>query len=151
MSRAILQPMRIGELARRSGVPATTLRYYEQAGLLAPPGRTDSGYRTYDAEALPRLGFIRAAQAVGLTLAEIREVIAIRDGGRPPCQHVRELVDRRQAEVRARIAELRRLEEDLARVSRAAAALEPAECDPSGICSAIPLTPPTATAGRRAD
>lgn len=144
--------MRIGELARRSGVPTTTLRYYEQAGLLAPPRRTDSGYRTYDAEAMQRLVFIRAAQAVGLTLAEIREVIAIRDGGRPPCQHVRELVDRRRAEVRARIAELRRLEEDLARVSRAAATLEPAECDPSGICSAIPLkVPPTAIAGRRAE
>ena len=131
--------MRIGELARQSGVPSTTLRYYEQAGLLAPPRRTESGYRAYDAEALRRLGFIRAAQAVGLTLAEIREVIAIRDGGRPPCQHVRELVDRRRAEVRGRIAELRRLEEDLARVGRAAAALDPAECDPSGICGAIPF------------
>ena len=130
--------MRIGELSRQSGVPPTTLRYYEQAGLLAPPRRAESGYRAYDAEALPRLGFIRAAQAVGLSLAEIREVIAIRDGGRAPCQHVLELVERRRTEVRARIAELRRLEEDLSRVSQAAAALDPAACDPSGICGAIP-------------
>jgi DNA-binding transcriptional MerR regulator len=131
--------MRIGELSRQSGVPRTTLRYYEQAGLIAPPQRTESGYRAYDPEALPRLGFIRAAQAVGLTLAEIREVMAVRDGGRAPCRHVGELVDRRRAEVRARITELRRLEKDLVRVSRAAAALDPAECDPSGICGAFPL------------
>ncbi|MFN8629258.1 MAG: heavy metal-responsive transcriptional regulator [Chloroflexota bacterium] len=130
--------MRIGELSRHSGVPSTTLRYYEQAGLLAPPRRTASGYRAYDEKTLNRLSFIRAAQSVGLTLAEIRDVIAIRDGGRTPCRHVQEIVDRRRTEVRARIAELRELEADLARVSRAAAALDPADCDPSGVCSAIP-------------
>ncbi|MEO6350955.1 MAG: heavy metal-responsive transcriptional regulator [Candidatus Limnocylindrales bacterium] len=130
--------MRIGELSRQSGVPSTTLRYYEQAGLLAAPRRTASGYRAYDGETLNRLAFIRAAQSVGLTLAEIRDVMAIRDGGRAPCQHVQEIVDRRRAEVRTRIADLRRLEADLARVSRAAAALDPAECEPSGICGAIP-------------
>jgi MerR family transcriptional regulator, copper efflux regulator len=140
--------MRIGELSRQSGVPATTLRYYEQAGLLPAPGRTVSGYRAYDEEALSRLAFIRAAQSVGLTIAEIRDVVAIRDGGRAPCRHVQELVDRRRAEVRARIVELRRLEADLARVSRAAAALDPADCDPSGICAAIPIEPqPRAAVG----
>ena len=131
--------MRIGELARQSGIPATTLRYSEQAGLIAPPRRTASGYRAYDPDALPRLAFIHAAQAVGLTLAEIRDVIAVRDGGRAPCRHVRELVDRRRAEVRTKIAELRRLAEDLDRVSKMAAGLDPARCDPSGICQAIPL------------
>lgn len=131
--------MRIGELARESGIPATTLRYYEQVGLIAPPRRAESGYRAYDPDALPRLAFIHAAQAVGLTLAEIRDVIAIRDGGRAPCRHVRELLDRRRTEVGAKIAELRRLEEDLDRVSAMAADLDPAHCDPSGICAAIPL------------
>lgn len=144
--------MRIGELSRHSGVPATTLRYYEQAGLLAPPRRTGSGYRSYDEESLNRLAFIRAAQSVGLTLAEIRDVIAIREGGRAPCQHVQELVERRRDEVRTRISELRRLEADLLRVSRAAAALDPAACDPSGICGAIPteLSPRAAARRRRA-
>jgi DNA-binding transcriptional MerR regulator len=130
--------MRIGELSRESGVPPTTLRYYEQAGLLAPPRRTASGYRAYDEEALGRLSFIRAAQSVGLTLAEIRDVIAIRDGGRAPCRHVQELVERRRAEVRAKIRELRRLESELTRVGALAARLDPADCDPSGVCSAIP-------------
>jgi MerR family copper efflux transcriptional regulator len=152
MSSGYAESVRIGELARQSGVPATTLRYYEQAGLIAPPRRADSGYRAYDADALPRLAFIRAAQAVGLTLAEIRDVIAIRDGGRAPCRHVRELVDRRRAEVRARVEELRQLEEDLDRVSDMAAGLDPADCDPSGICAAIPIEvrQPTRGNARRA-
>jgi DNA-binding transcriptional MerR regulator len=134
--------MRIGELARQSGVPATTLRYYEQAGLIAPPRRGDSGYRAYDPDTLPRLAFIRAAQAVGLSLAEIRQVIGIRDGGRAPCQHVRELVQRRQAEVRSRIHELRALERDLQRLAKVADELDPADCDASGICGVFPIHRP---------
>lgn len=130
--------MRIGELARQSGVPTTTLRYYEQAGLLQAPSRTRSGYREYDAEALARLAFIRAAQAIGLTLADIREVISIRDGGRAPCHHVWELVERRRMEVRATIAELRRLDQELDRVRVMAARLDPAQCEPGSICGAIP-------------
>jgi DNA-binding transcriptional MerR regulator len=139
MSRGIFVTIRIGQLARQSGIPSTTLRYYEQAGLVPPPRRTESGYRAYSEETLTRLAFIRAAQAVGLTLAEIRDVIAIRDGGRAPCRHVRDLVDRRRTEVRAKIRELRQLEADLDRVSAMAARLDPAECDPSGICAAIPI------------
>ena len=55
------------------------IRYYEQIGILTPPARTPSGYRAYDEAALGRLGFVRAAQAVGLTLGEIRQIIAFRD------------------------------------------------------------------------
>lgn len=131
--------MRIGELARQSGVPRTALRYYEQAGLLEPPQRTESGYRAYETEALRRLAFIRAAQAVGLTLAEIRDIIRIRAGGRAPCHHVRDLVDRRRLEIQARIAELQSLQRDLDRLAEAGDRLDPADCDPSGICGVIPL------------
>ena len=75
--------MRIGELARRSGFAPTALRYYEKAGLLPQLARTLSGYRDFDGDTLPRLAFIRAAQAIGLSVAEIREVIGIRDRGTP--------------------------------------------------------------------
>ena len=75
--------MRIGELANRSGLATTALRYYEKAGLLPESARTVSGYRDYDGDTVPRLAFIRAAQAIGLSVAEIREVIGIRDGGTP--------------------------------------------------------------------
>src|SRR3982074_3009633 len=104
--------MKIGELAQRSGVASTALRYYERTGILPESRRTSSGYRTYHPEAVPRLAFIRAAQSVGLTLAEIRDVIRIRDAGAPPCAHVLELIERHRAEVRSRIRDLQRLERD---------------------------------------
>jgi len=130
--------MRIGELARRSGLAPTALRYYERAGLLPPPRRTPAGYRAYDAGVLQRLVFIRAAQALGLSLPEIREVIAIREGGTAPCSHVVELIRRRRAEVQARIRELQRLEQELATLAERGARFDPAECDPAGICRIIP-------------
>lgn len=131
--------MRIGELSQRSGVPATALRYYERAGLLDPPHRTASGYRAYGDVALERLAFIRAAQGVGLTLAEIRDIIAIREGGTAPCRHVVALLDERRAEVRSRIAELERLELELARIATEGRCVDPADCDPADVCSIIPV------------
>lgn len=129
--------MRIGELTRQSGVPATAVRYYEQAGILHPPCRTASGYRAYDADVLPRLKFIRAAQAVGLSLAEIGEILRIRDRGNAPCQHVVALIEHRRAEVAVRIRELKQLERDLTALGARGEALDPAECDASGICEVI--------------
>jgi MerR family transcriptional regulator, copper efflux regulator len=73
--------MRIGELAELAGISTKAIRYYEQIGILAPPARTSSGYRTYDETALRRLRFVRAARAVGFTLGEIRQIIAFRDDG----------------------------------------------------------------------
>ena len=130
--------MRIGELARRSGLAASALRYYEQLGLLPEPRRTEAGYRVYAADALDRIGFIRAAQAVGLSLAEVRQVLGVRDAGEPPCGVVTQLIEHRHTEVKAKIAELRRLERDLAAVRARAAQLDPRGCDPSGICHVIP-------------
>jgi DNA-binding transcriptional MerR regulator len=131
--------MRIGELTERSGVPSTALRYYEQTGLLAAPRRTSAGYRVYDAEVLPRLQFIRSAQAVGLSLADIREILQIRESGSAPCRHVLSLLERRRAEVAARIRELKQLEHDLTQLGTQGKDLDPAKCDPSGICGVISL------------
>ena len=131
--------MRIGQLARQSGLATTALRYYEKAGLLPPSPRTTSGYRTYDTQTLARLAFIQAAQTIGLTVAEIREVLAIRDGGQPPCAHVLEVIKRHRTQVRARIRQLQQLEHDLARVAEHGAQVDPADCDPSGICKVIPI------------
>src|SRR6266536_2779096 len=99
--------MRIGELAERAGISAKAIRYYEQVGILAPPARTTSGYRAYDEAVLGRLGFVRAAQALGLTLGEIRQIIAFRDDGAAPCAHVTALLQRRADELERRIARLR--------------------------------------------
>lgn len=98
--------MRIGALAAAAGTTAKTIRFYEQAGLLPGPPRTTAGYRDYPDHAAARLAFIRAAQSAGLTLAEIRGILAVRDHGRPPCTHVTTLLRRHLAETEQRLAEL---------------------------------------------
>lgn len=129
--------MRIGELAQRSGVSTKTIRYYEEIGLVPPPPRLGSGYRNYEPATLDRLAFIRAAQAVGLSLGEIRGIVALRDEGQTPCGHVLDLLRTRSAELGRRIAELRALRGELNRLVARAEALDPADCDPKRICHLV--------------
>lgn len=74
----------IGELARRAGVPASTVRHYERRGLLQPGGRTGGNYRLYGPAELARLRFIRAARASGFRLADVGELLALRARGIAP-------------------------------------------------------------------
>ncbi len=127
--------MKIGEIAGQAGVPAKTIRFWEDQALLPPPARTPSGYRDYDPAILERLAFIRHAQAAGLTLGHIRQVLDIRGGGQPPCVHVTGLISQRLAEVEARLAELARARDQLAALAERAAAQDPADC--RGYCSII--------------
>jgi MerR family copper efflux transcriptional regulator len=129
--------MRIGDVARRSGVSSKAIRYYEGIGLFPPAPRTASGYRDYEESVLDRLAFVRAAQAVGLSLGEIRSIVALRDGGATPCGHVLDLLRVRSAELDRRIAELRALRGELARLVQRAEGLDPAGCDPRRICHLI--------------
>src|SRR3954471_3763403 len=101
--------MRIGELAAATGTTTKTLRFYEESGLLPPPDRAANGYRDYGPEALARLDFIYRARAAGMTLAQIREVIDIRDSGDAPCHHVHHLLTARLADVNRQIADLQAL------------------------------------------
>lgn len=139
-SRGRFRFVRIGELAERTGVPVKTIRYYEEIGVLAPPERTPSGYRDYDTAVVDRLGFVRAAQAVGLTLGEVREVVALRDRGETPCRHVIELLQRREAEIEARISALQDLRGEFRRLGRRARTLDPADCRPDLVCHLIAPT-----------
>jgi len=127
--------MKIGEVAERSGVPAKTIRFWEDLHLLPAPARTSAGYRDYDAAIVERLAFIRHAQAAGLSLEHIRQVLDIRDEGQPPCVHVAGLIARRLAEVETRLAELARARDQLAALAARAAAQDPADC--RGYCSII--------------
>ncbi|MGH9078108.1 MAG: heavy metal-responsive transcriptional regulator [Acidimicrobiales bacterium] len=126
--------MRIGELADLAGVTTKALRYYERVGLLAPPARTGSGYRDYSGDALDRLRFIRAAQGVGLTLGEIRGIIAFREQGDPPCCHVLELIERRAWDLEERIAELEKLRGELRQLAERGRSLSPDACSPYLVC-----------------
>ena len=78
-------PLTVGQLAARAGVRADTIRYYERSGLLPEPNRTDGDHRRYGAADLDRMLFIRGAQRLGLRLAEIRELLVVRETGRCPC------------------------------------------------------------------
>ncbi len=127
--------MKIGEIAGRAGVPAKTMRFWEDQDLLPAPARTQAGYRDYDPAILERLAFIRHAQAAGLTLEHIRQVLHIRDGGQAPCVHVTALIARRLAEVEVRMAELARTRDQLAALAGRAAAQDPADC--RGYCSIL--------------
>jgi MerR family copper efflux transcriptional regulator len=98
----------IGELAKAGDVPTSTVRYYERAGLLRPSRRSGANYRLYSNEDLHRLGFIRAAQATGFTLDDVRQLL------RPArCDRVQGLIETRLAEVGARMKELRHVQKVL--------------------------------------
>jgi DNA-binding transcriptional MerR regulator len=89
--------VRIGELAAELGLNPKTIRYYEEIGLLPEPRRTPAGYRLYEAADRERLAFVLKARAVGLSLDEISEILAVRRRGQPPCEHVLGLLDRKIA------------------------------------------------------
>lgn len=78
--------MRIGELAEKARTTTSTLRYYEERGLLPQPERTTTGYRSYGDESVQRLEFIDRARAAGLTLAQTAEILNVRDSGQSPCE-----------------------------------------------------------------
>src|SRR5881296_441344 len=84
--------LKIGQLARQVGVTAKAIRFYEAKRVLPRPTRGANGYRLYGRDAVETLTFVKQAAGLGLTLAEIREIIAIRQGGAPPCVHVRRLL-----------------------------------------------------------
>lgn len=129
----------IGQLARRTRESVKTLRYWTDLGLLAAE-RGANGYRYYGAGAAERVGFIRGAQALGLTLREIRDVLGAREHEHPPCQEAREVLVRHLRDVRERLAQWTRLEAELAeRLAWAEAHPRPA-CEGEG-CVYLADTP----------
>ena len=107
--------VRAGEVARRAGVNAATLRYYERRGLLPAPARTPSGHRHYDEDAVRFLRAIKEAQAIGFTLAEIEEYLRVARSG-PASAELRTRAAAKIDEIDARIARLRRMRDELARI-----------------------------------
>jgi MerR family transcriptional regulator, mercuric resistance operon regulatory protein len=103
----------IGQLARETGVPVSTIRYYERSKLLRPEARSAGNYRLYGPTALERLRFIRAAQANGFSLEEVATLLAFRDGRTAPCREVQELIEHRLAALEERVEQLRQLQSAL--------------------------------------
>jgi Hg(II)-responsive transcriptional regulator len=101
--------MRISELAALADVKIDTIRYYERRGLLVPPERLASGYRTYDADAVRRVSFIRRAQALGFTLHEIEDLLALWNDSAGSCQAVEERARLARERIDAKVRDLTRM------------------------------------------
>lgn len=129
--------MRIGELADAAKLPARTIRFYERRGLLPDPRRAPNGYRIYGPATLDRLRFVRAAQAAGLTLAEVRSITDIRDDGITPCTHVVALLETKLAEVRERRRQLAVLEHEIEHLVERSRHLDPADCHDRDVCHVL--------------
>ena len=106
--------LKIGEVSKRTGVGIETLRFYERQGLLGNPQRTSSGYRMYGEEVVERIDFIKRAQVLGFSLAEIARVISEKQAGQSPCADVRDIVRRRLDELDRRLKEMQRYRKELA-------------------------------------
>lgn len=104
----------IGEIAKAAGLSVKAVRYYESLGLLLPPGRTEAGYRTYSEADLERLRFIQGAKSLGLSLAEIKEIVEAWQAGAAPCGHVEAHLAEKVAALDRRIEELTRFRDGLA-------------------------------------
>lgn len=108
----------IGEVAKEFGLRPGTLRYWEGLRILPSPKRSAGGYRLYDGGARQRLAFIGNAKSLGLTLKEIRQIIAARNSGRFPCDSVRTTLAAHVRSIDQQIAKLQALKTDLQTILR---------------------------------
>lgn len=129
--------MRIGSLADRSGVTTQTIRYYESIDLLDAPARTDSGYRDYRDDAVERLRFIRDAQAVGLTLAEVQTLLSMKDASVSTCGHTLAFLERHLSELDDQILRLQAVRSDMVELVERAGGLDPADCTDPNRCQVV--------------
>ncbi|MCY6381121.1 MerR family transcriptional regulator [Hoeflea prorocentri] len=107
----------IGQISRETGVKVPTIRYYEQMGLISAPERSAGNQRRYSRSELQRLGFIRHARDLGLSIDAIRDLIKLSADPDMPCSDADRIAGEHLKEVRTRIRKLRRLEKELARIT----------------------------------
>ena len=129
--------MKIGELAKATGISAKTIRFYEGEGLIPEPPRTASGYRAYAEPDVARLAFILKAKRLGLSLDEIKGILQLHDLSEPTCVHVRSLLEEKVAQIEKAIQDLLGFKEELESLRDQATTL--VDCRPLGgnICSII--------------
>lgn len=140
--------MLAGDVAKHLGIGVQTLHYYEREDLIPAPERSQSGYRLYSKELVDRITFVRKAQALGLPLAEIRDVLRLADKGACPCGHVQRALAQKLHEVDSRLRELESFRDDLA--SLVGQAPELSAGNPSArVCAIVEHAPASATAAMR--
>lgn len=116
------------ELARRTGCNLETIRYYEQIGLLPDLRRTDRGYRLYDEKQMSRLRFVLRGRELGFAVAQIRDLLGLIDGGRGTCAQFKDCAETHLGDVRAKIADLKRIEKVLSAAVRQCSGKKVPEC-----------------------
>jgi MerR family mercuric resistance operon transcriptional regulator len=109
-----LENLRIGSFARAAGVNVETIRFYQRTGLLRKPDRPYGTIRRYGKADVARVKFVKAAQRLGFSLDEISQLLKLEDGTH--CSEVAELAGQRLADVRARLADLARIEAALSKL-----------------------------------
>ena len=106
--------LKIGEVSTKSGLPVKTIRYYDEIGLLDPTvERSDSGYRLFQSQVIDRLAFIKRAQTLGLSLTEVKEILAVRDRGALPCETVKQQIQGKVEQLTHQIQQLETLRTEL--------------------------------------
>ncbi len=106
----VSQALPIGKVSRRTGVNIETIRYYERIGVMPKPLRTEGGHRTYGADEIRRLAFVKRSRELGFSLAEVRALLGLVDTGAYTCAEVHEMTMRHLATVREKVADLRAME-----------------------------------------
>src|SRR5687768_11928553 len=140
----------IGDVAKRTGLPAPTIRYYEEVGLLKKPVRGESGYRSYSSKTVDELLFVKKAQSLGFSLEEIAEILKLSRSGQKPCERVLALSHKHLDAIDARIRNLQKFRRYLAgELSKWDLKGTAFPCD--GICQSISYTPPDPTPAEIAD
>ena len=109
--------LKIGDLARETGTKVVTIRYYEKIGLLPQPKRNAGNYRTYDTGTRHRLRFIRRCRALGFSLDQVRDLLALSSQAARPCDEVDRMTAEHIADVERKMADLGRLAQELRRIS----------------------------------
>ncbi|AFZ01558.1 transcriptional regulator, MerR family [Calothrix sp. PCC 6303] len=107
------QGKQIGVVAKESGVPIKTIRYYEELGLLHSSGRTEGGFRLFTSDVLSRLHFIKRAQSLGLSLSEIKEFLQVHDQGKLPCDRIKARLQDKVAVIEKQIREMTIFKQEL--------------------------------------
>ncbi|WP_330204426.1 heavy metal-responsive transcriptional regulator [Cyanobacterium sp. Dongsha4] len=105
--------LKIGEIAKQTKVSVGTLRYYEILKLLQPIERGENGYRYYQQDAVKVVQFIKKAQSLGFSLEEIRQIIEVRNYGKPPCELVQNLLDNKIEELKTQIKQMTSFQAEL--------------------------------------
>jgi len=113
LTRPRAAPLLIGEFSLRTGVNVETIRYYERIGLLPKPPRTSGRHRAYDPSHVQRLRFVRRSRELGFSLDEIRALLALAERGEDACAETKEMTLRHLADVRGKIASLKKLDRAL--------------------------------------